>query len=147
MKKNKPSLRSPAIGAAVLALTASLLAACQSLETTDPNVQAGPKDVDKIVYLQDFPIPRGAKWDNDRTLILGSGKGWTGRLAFTAPMTDADAFQFFQEQMTKLGWQAVSLVRGKNSVLTFVRNDRAALVEFTSQFVSGISASITVTPR
>lgn len=124
-----------------------ILGGCQSVPVSDPNVQAGPNDVDKIVYLQDFPIPRGAKWDNDRTLILGSGKAWTGRLAFTAPMTDADAFQFFQEQMIKLGWQPISLVRGKNSVLTFVRQDRAALVEFNSHFMSGISASITVTPR
>ncbi len=126
------------------------LAGCQTpTNLQDPNVQPaeGSQDFDKIVYLQDFPIPRGTKWDNSRTLILGSGKGWTGRLAFTSPISEAEAFQFFQEHMTKLGWQPISLVRSKTSILAFARNDRAALVEFTGQPFGGIAASITVTPR
>jgi len=49
--------------------------------------------------------------------------------------------------MTKLGWQPISLVRGKTSILAFARTDRAALVEFTGQPFGGIAASITVTPR
>lgn len=136
--------------ALVTAFIAIGLAGCQTpTSLQDPNVQAaeGSQDFDKIVYLQDFPIPRGTKWDNSRTLILGSGKGWTGRLAFTSPISEAEAFQFFQEHMTKLGWQPISLVRSKTSILAFARNDRAALVEFTGQPFGGISASITVTPR
>jgi len=136
--------------ATILTLVAIGTAGCQTATNLqDPNVQAaeGAQDFDKIVYLQDFPIPRGTKWDNNRTLILGSGKGWTGRLAFTSPISEAEAFQFFQEHMTKLGWQPISLVRGKTSILAFARTDRAALVEFTGQPIGGIAASITVTPR
>jgi hypothetical protein len=126
----------------------TVLAGCQSTSIQDssgqPNAQA---EFEQLVYLQDFPIPKGAKWDSQKTLILGSGKGWTGRLAFSAPMGETEAFQFFQEQMTKLGWQPISLVRAKTSILAFTRTDRAALVEVTGQMMGGIVVSITVTPR
>jgi hypothetical protein len=132
----------------VSALSLVLLAGCQSTSMQESSGQASPQaEFEQLVYLQDFPIPKGAKWDSQKTLILGSGKGWTGRLAFSAPMGETEAFQFFQEQMTKLGWQPISLVRAKTSILAFTRTDRAALVEVTGQMMGGIVVSITVTPR
>jgi hypothetical protein len=134
----------------VLAVAASvaLLAGCQTTSMQEGSSQSTAQaEFEQLVYLQDFPIPKGAKWDSQKTLILGSGKGWTGRLAFSAPMGETEAFQFFQEQMTKLGWQPVSLVRAKTSILAFTRTDRAALVEVTGQMMGGIVVSITVTPR
>jgi hypothetical protein len=137
---------------AVALIAAITMAGCQAIspgaDTATPGAPGSSGQIaDKIVYLQDFPIPSGAKWNNDRTLILGEGKTWTGRLAFNTGLSEADTFQFFQEQMTKLGWQPVSLIRSKNSVLTFIRENRAAIIEFTSQFSSGTAVSITVTPR
>jgi len=132
----------------VSALSLMLLAGCQSTSVQDSSGQTSPQvEFEQLVYLQDFPIPKGAKWDSQKTLILGSGKGWTGRLAFSAPMGETEAFQFFQEQMAKLGWQPVSLVRAKTSILAFTRTDRAALVEVTGQMMGGIVVNITVTPR
>jgi hypothetical protein len=136
--------------AAALIATTLLLAGCQSTSLQDPTVTAatGQQDVDQISYLQDFPIPRGAKWDKERTLILGSGKAWTGRLVYSVSMTESEVFQFFQDQMARLQWQPVSVVRSKVSILSYVQSNRAALVELSSaSFGSSTVVSITVTPR
>lgn len=125
------------------------LAGCQTTSLQDPTVTAAPgqENFDQIAYLQDFPIPRGAKWDNDRTLILGSGKAWTGRLVYSVSMNESEIFQFFQEQMARLQWQPVSVVRGKVSILSYTQSNRAALVELSRPFGGGVVVSITVTPR
>ncbi len=127
----------------------ALLAGCQATSLQDPTVTAaqGQENFDQIAYLQDFPIPRGAKWDNDRTLILGSGKAWTGRLVYSVSMNESEVFQFFQEQMARLQWQPVSVVRGKVSILSYTQSNRAALVELSRPFGGGVVVSITVTPR
>jgi hypothetical protein len=148
----QPQRTSPRIHLAAALIVAISISGCMAISPGADTASLGAPGssgqiADKIVYLQDFPIPTGVKWNNDRTLILGEGKTWTGRLAFNTGLSEADTFQFFQEQMTKLGWQPVSLIRSKNSVLTFIRENRAATIEFTSQFSSGTAVSITLTPR
>lgn len=97
--------------------------------------------------VSDLPIPGGTVIKPDRSLILGSGDAWLGRMVLDLKLNSTQAFSFYQEQMPAFGWQEVTAVQGKTSILTYTRGERAATVEIAPATMKGSTASVTVSPR
>ncbi|HLO79028.1 MAG TPA: hypothetical protein VK196_21440 [Magnetospirillum sp.] len=133
--------------AAVLGLTALLLAGCGS-STSLPHTQAGdPQQQPEFNLLTDVPIPPGATMDNEKSLILGDKDRWTGRVIIRMGKSAADANQFYQAQMPSFGWEPIMAATSGVSVMAYVRGDRAATVQIESNSMWGATVSVIVGHR
>lgn len=88
----------------------------------------------------DVPVLPGARvdMDKDRTLILGAPDAWYGRLVFSVDRAAELSYQTFVDQMPGLGWTLIQTSQGmqstqasqaKAATLTYMKGERAALVE------------------
>lgn len=97
--------------------------------------------------VSDVPIPPSTRINTERSAIFGGGDRWYGRIVLSLDRASTMAYAYYQDQMPPFGWELVSAVQGKVSVLTFTRGDRAASVEITPSALRGSEAVITVSPR
>jgi hypothetical protein len=107
----------------VLALSlVPLFAACTPQNTgpvaspaaPDASNQAGPETV-----IAGTALPAGYNIDANRSLILGSGESWTGRLSYTATGSADEVFDFLRHEMPNFGWIELNSVRSDINLLTF----------------------------
>lgn len=92
----------------------------------------------------DIPIPERSEMDLKRSLIFGNQQWWTGRLVFSSPYASGGLFDFFMSEMPKFGWQEITVVRSKISVLTFRQGNRIATIQITGS--SSSEVEFTVSP-
>ena len=119
---------------------------------TGPIVPTAPGTTDSISRSSfqpttDIPIPNGARFDSDASLVLSSKDYWTGRLVLDADQSISQIFAFYQKQMPQLKWEPVASVLSTTSVLTFIRQNRTATVQITPKSWRGSEISITVAIR
>ena len=95
----------------------------------------------------DIPIPEKAEMDIDRTSIFGRDSDWLGKIVFKAPYSVGGIFDFYMEEMPKFNWIEVTSVRGYNSVLTFKRDSRVALIQLIPSTFAGTQVIFTVSPE
>lgn len=127
---------------------AGLLAACAEtaeLKATRASTAAGGETA-SLAQFSDIPIPAGAKMNVERSLILGTRAEWIGRLVFATSLSAQEAFTFFGREMTAFGWQEITRVRARISVLSFTRGDRAATIQISSSTLGGTEVDLTVSP-
>ena len=131
--------------AAAIACLAATLGACAATGSK----QADTKPAAATAYqpVSDVPIPGGTSIKPERSLILGSGDAWLGRMSLEVKLNSTQAFAFFQEQMPAYGWQEVTAVQGKSGILTYIRGERAATVEVEPGTLGGSTVFVTVSPR
>ena len=93
----------------------------------------------------DIPVPDGARMDADRTLMLGQGDSWVGRLVINVRWASGpDLFDFYKAQMPAFKWQEISSVRAAISVMTWQRGDRIATVQI-EETTLGLGAEVILT--
>ena len=142
---------------ACAALLAGLvLAACGS-GVTAPQRQdaAGPADggasggpgASGVGNFPDIALPAGTSIDLDRSLVLGAGREWTGRLAFTARGSVAATYDFFRAEMPKLGWTEVTSLRAATSILVFNQGPRIASIQIVGRTFGGVGVELVMAPR
>ena len=125
-----------------------MLAGCRSapLVPTAPGT-TGSLTRSSFQPTTDIPIPNGARFDADASLVLSSKDYWTGRLVLDADQSISKIFAFYQQQMPQLNWKPVASVLSTTSVLTFIRKNRTATVQITPKNWRGSEISITVAIR
>ncbi|MEO0048639.1 MAG: hypothetical protein RLZZ410_1598 [Pseudomonadota bacterium] len=130
---------------AVIALLGSLTA-CVTTPVTNADGDSFQDIQTKL--LGDMPLPGGATIVHDKSLILGSGDGWAGRVAISSAQNATETFTFFRDQYQKAGWTLVSSTKTKNSILVFIKKDRTATVEIEEGSMLGrTGVMLTVAPR
>lgn len=114
-----------------------------------PSAQGGTGEDSQPSFSQfpDIPIPNGAEMDVGRTLVLGSGDHWLGRLVLKTYDSSNAMFNFYKRKMPEQGWQEITSVRSAISVLTFSRGERVATIQINSRTIAGSESLITVSPR
>ncbi len=134
------------ISFAALSLLAAL-SACNQQGALQPT--AKPEEVNAPSFNQfaDIPIPTGAKMDLDRTLLLGSGEGWIGRLVTKNSNNVNEMFNFYKSELPKFGWQELTSVRSAISILTYQRGSRVATVQIQGTTFGGSAVDFTVSPQ
>src|SRR5579864_6812151 len=72
------------------------------------------------VMVSGTALPAGYRIDTNRSLILGGGDTWTGRLSYTAAGSADEVFDFLRREMPNFGWVELDAVRADVNLLTFV---------------------------
>ena len=82
----------------------------------------------------------------ERTLLLGNGETWTGRLVFTSwTASQSSLYDLFRAEMPGYGWQEVTSVRASISVQTWQREKRICTVQIRDSTV-GSEVILTMAP-
>jgi hypothetical protein len=143
---------------ALVVASSLALAACSSMPGSSSSSSSGgssssssstssAKSTSAYQPVSDVPIPAGTKINTDKSVILGQGDKWFGRMVLVTDRPSTQAYTYYQEQMPTFGWEQVTAVQGKTSILTFTRGERAATLEINPGTLSGSEVAITVSPR
>ena len=84
----------------------------------------------------DIPVPAGASMDMERSLLLGTGDLWTGRLVFSTNNGHGRVFDFYKTEMPGFGWQEITSVRASISIQTWKRGPRVATIQIRDSLFS-----------
>lgn len=95
----------------------------------------------------DIAIPSGASFDLDRSLVLGAGREWTGRLVFSARGSVAATYDFFRAEMPRLGWTEVTSLRSATSFVAFQQASRVATIQISGRSLGGSTVEMVMAPR
>jgi len=139
-------------------LAGLMLAACGTGPTASPPPDQGaaastasPASRVGFGEFPDIALPPGTAIDLDRSLVLGGGRDWTGRLVFTARGGLAETYDYFRTEMPRLGWTEVTSLRGATSLLVFHQGPRIATVQMAGRSfgfaLGGVGVDLTMAPR
>ena len=90
-------------------------------------------DIKKIetLFFNQMPLPKDARISPEKSLILGEGDNWAGRIELSSSMESLGASAFFVSEYPKNGWQLVSSTKAKLSILVFTSSTRTLTLEIT----------------
>jgi hypothetical protein len=90
-------------------------------------------DIKKVetLFFNQMPLPKDARISPDKSLILGEGDNWAGRIELSSSMEPLGASAFFASEYPKNGWQLVSSTKAKLSILVFTSSTRTLTLEIT----------------
>ncbi len=88
------------------------------------------KKMETLLFNQ-MPLPKDARISPDKSLILGGGDNWAGRIELSSSMEPLEASTFFVSEYPKQGWTLISSTKAKLSILVFTNNIRTLTLEIT----------------
>ena len=88
------------------------------------------KKIETLLFNQ-MPLPKDARISPDKSLILGEGDNWAGRIELSSSMEPLEASAFFTTEYPKHNWQLISSTKAKLSILVFTSNTRTLTLEIT----------------
>ena len=97
--------------------------------------------------ITDVPIPNGARLDVDKSLLLGGGNYWTGRLVIAISESPGDAFARYLTEMPQFGWKHITSVQSDISILSFALDSRIANIQIEGRTLGGSILTIVMSPR
>ena len=88
------------------------------------------KKMETLLFNQ-MPLPKDARISPDKSLILGEGDNWAGRIELSSSMEPLEASTFFVSEYPKQGWTLISSTKAKLSILVFTNNTRTLTFEIS----------------
>ena len=88
------------------------------------------KKIETLLFNQ-MPLPKDAHISPEKSLILGEGDNWAGRIELSSSMEPLEASAFFTTEYSKHGWQLISSTKAKLSILVFTSNTRTLTLDIT----------------
>ena len=88
------------------------------------------KKIETLIFNQ-MPLPKDARISPDKSLILGEGDNWAGRIELSSSMEPLEASAFFTTEYPKHNWQLISSTKAKLSILVFTSSTRTLTLEIS----------------
>jgi hypothetical protein len=135
-----------------LALVAVLgsLGACSAWNSSasGSSSDAGKPGSGPPTQIAGVALPDGYSLDSNRTIILGEGDRWIGRLSYSVNSSADAMFDFIRREMANYGWTEVAVVRAEASQLTYLSQggDRVASILISRSTLYGSRVDMTVAP-
>ena len=85
----------------------------------------------ETLFFNQMPLPKDARISPDKSLILGEGDNWAGRIELSSSMEPLEAGAFFTSEYPKNNWQLISSTKARLSILVFTGSTRTLTVEIT----------------
>ena len=106
------------------------------------------KKIETLLFNQ-MPLPKDARISPDKSLILGEGDNWAGRIELSSSMEPLETSAFFATEYPKHNWQLISSTKAKLSILVFASSTRTLTLEITEggPLASKSMIVMTVAPR
>ena len=118
----------------MLALMVLLSAACSSTPTTADDAEAREKDEKNAPLYYDFEdvlVPRDLKLKTNSSFVYHTSGLTAGVLVFTSKIERNSLIQFFENNMAKDNWQAVSSFKSPRTLLLFQKENRWCVINIT----------------
>jgi len=106
------------------------------------------KKIETLLFNQ-MPLPKDARISPEKSIILGEGDNWAGRIELSSSMETLEASAFFTTEYPKHNWTLVSSTKAKLSILVFTSTTRSLTLEITEGGPLAAKSMIvmTVAPR
>ena len=116
----------------ILSLLIFLGSCGRIMEDSDIWTDRGEVDTKLIIayLLSDIPLPESSDIMEEKTVIQGSGLGWSGKITIKAPLSPAEMLIFFSEEISPGGWRMISSTVSEQIILVYKKAGRIATVEF-----------------
>jgi hypothetical protein len=88
------------------------------------------KKIETLLFNQ-MPLPKDARISPDKSIILGEGNNWAGRIELSSSMESLEASAFFTTEYPKHNWTLVSSTKAKLSILVFTSATRSLTLEIS----------------
>lgn len=113
-----------------------LLSSCSMMKDRDRWTDRGALDTRLIIeyLLADMPLPPDSDILEEKTVIQGSGQGWSGKMTFLTPLSPAELMIFFYENIATAGWDLISSTISEQIILVYKRGYRIATVEILRDY-------------
>lgn len=119
----------------ILAVLMLLLsAACSSTSKTTDGTEAREKDAKTAPLYFDFEdvlVPRDLKLKTNSSFVYHTSGLTAGVLVFTSKIERNSLIQFFENNMAKDNWQAVSSFKSPRTLLLFQKENRWCVINIT----------------
>ena len=118
----------------ILAALILLCVACSSTPKTTDGAEAREKDEKNAPLYYDFDdvlIPRDLKLNTKSSFVYHSSGLTAGVLVFTSKVERSSLIQFFENNMAKDNWQAVSSFKSPRTLLLFQKANRWCVINIT----------------
>ena len=135
----------------LILMSGSFLTGCETWEqwtgSSDENVEEEikynyvPMSFSKF---RDIPMPEGTTMDISKSTIYGDPYNWTGDLFLTAPYNFDGVFDFYNTEMTRFAWMPLGVVRGRFTIMTFLRKRRVATIQIIRDEEQGAQVIVTM---
>lgn len=77
----------------------------------------------------DIAVPANTILDIKRSVIIGEGQNWTGKLLASTELSETEAANHVLRQMQSKGWQLLSSVHAGKSTYFFSNQQKVMLIE------------------
>jgi len=117
-------------------LVVSISSCGSMMKDRDRWTDRGKIDTKLIIdyLLADMPLPPDSDILEEKTVIQGSGQGWSGKMTFISPLSPAETMIFFYENVAPAGWDLISSTISEQIILVYKRGYRIATVEIMRDY-------------
>jgi hypothetical protein len=88
------------------------------------------KKIETLLFNQ-MPLPKDARISPEKSIILGEGDNWAGRIELSSSMEPLETSAFFTTEYPKHNWVLISSTKAKLSILVFTNTTRTLTLEIT----------------
>ena len=148
--------RHPGSGLCAFFLSALPLAAMLVLSGCAQTAAIGPsggsiiskdgKGKQVSTQFSDLPVPKGAKINVDKTVVVGT-KNWFGQLTLDTSHGADVMFNFYSRELPNYGWRRIASIRAPTSILTYDHQNRVLYIAIQPSRIRGSEITITVSPK
>ena len=106
------------------------------------------KKIETLLFNQ-MPLPKDARISPEKSMILGEGDNWAGRIELSSSMSILEVSSYFTGEYPKLNWVLISSTKSKTAVLVFANSSRTLTIEVSegSALSSKSMIVMSVAPR
>ena len=133
----------------LVALSLLTLIGCATNSVGDINQRLDEsKKIESLLFNQ-MPLPKDARISPEKSMILGEGDNWAGRIELSSSMSVLEVSTYFTAEYPKLNWTLISSTKSKSAVLVFANSSRTLTIEVVegSALSSKSMIVMTVAPR
>ena len=137
-EKMKPSLNAKLLVWSLAVMMAIVfIAGCSVLKKRDPDAAAaagdGSRAATRDIYMDfdDVLIPEDMPRDKERTFVFRIGALTAGVLVLKGRVPPETLIEFFQGNMSRDNWRAVSSFRSPRSLLIYEKEERWCIITIT----------------
>lgn len=133
----------------LIALSLLNLIGCATNSVGDINQRLDEsKKIESLLFNQ-MPLPKDARISPEKSMILGEGDNWAGRIELSSSMSVLEVSTYFTAEYPKLNWTLISSTKSKSAVLVFANSSRTLTIEVSegSALSSKSMIVMTVAPR
>ncbi len=97
-----------------------------------------------FLKFRDVPMADGTIMDLAKSSIYGDPYNWTGDLSLIAPYTFDGMYDFYNTEMKRFAWMPIGVVKGKYTIMTFLRRNRLLTIQIARDDDKGSQITLTM---